>query len=163
MNALMMRRRALMAANEQNKMEYRLGVDFEMFASNASYNNGNFTASLAQNFANTRRSFFSTEQSGNIPYAGKVSGFQYNVYPIPIPVGATKIKEIAADKPVDLSITLAFWNGSSWQGFESRNWIAKTDIDLTGKNYFVFQFRVDSSNTYFSEANTPTSVTVTFE
>ena len=160
---LMERRRALMAANEQNKMEYRLGADFEMFASNASYNNGNFTASLAQNFANTRRSFFSTEQSGNIPYASKISGFQYNVYPIPIPVGATKIKEIVTDKPVDLSITLAFWDGSGYQGFVSRNWIAKTDIDLTGKNFFAFQFRVDSANTPFSDANTPTSVVITFE
>lgn len=162
---LMQRRRALMAAKGRNDpMVLTLGIDFFMREGNAGWGNGNFTSSWYSGFINTRRGCFSNLQSDGVRNVSLIGeGNTGTFYPIPIPRSATKIKSFTVDKQVDVSLTYGYWDGSTLSGLSSKNWISMENLDVTGKNFFVFCFRVNSSNTAFDESNTPTSVVIEFE
>lgn len=149
---------------DDNPMVLTLGINFFMRDGNAGWNNGNFTSSWASGFINTRRGCFSNIQVDGVPQVSMLgAGNTGTFYPIPIPRGATKIKSFTVDKQVDVSLTYGYWDGSTFSGLSSKNWISMENLDVTGKNFFVFCIRVDSSNTAFDASNTPTSVVIEFE
>lgn len=163
---LMQRRRALMEVKggANNPMVLTLGIDFFMREGNAASLLGNFTSSWRSGFSSTRRGCFSNLQVDGVPEVSKLGdGNTGTFYPIPIPRGATKVKSFTVDKQVDVSLTYGYWNGSTISGLSSQNWVPMANLDVTGKNFFVFCFRVDSSNTAFDASNTPTSVVIEFE
>jgi hypothetical protein len=169
----MQRRRALMgSATNTNEITLESPTDFSVVKCGSNFYGRDFWAEEDSNRGKTRRSIYalngttkSCRTAGSVPTSP--TG---RYYPIAIPEGATKIKSIYSDVAgLEAIIFCAIWNGGDWTSAApiiNTGWVTTenlTNIQLNSCTHFAVNFRVDSSNTYFTSETTPSMVKVVFE